>query len=124
MSIVTFLFTDIEASTRRWRPPQMPWRVALETHNETLRKAADACHVFNYTGDGMCAVFDSPRSAIDAAVAGVKEGSPHVPRRPAPLNRRGHDPRCPPEIQAIGEWLNTLAHKVIQGPRCWPEAAL
>ena len=25
--------------------------------------------VFNYTGDGMCAVFDSPRAAVDAAVA-------------------------------------------------------
>ena len=25
--------------------------------------------VFNYTGDGMCAVFASPRSAVDAAVA-------------------------------------------------------
>ena len=25
--------------------------------------------MFNYTGDGMCAVFASPRSAVDAAVA-------------------------------------------------------
>ena len=33
-------------------------------------------------------------------------------------------PRYPAEIQAIGEWLNTLAHKVIQGLRCLPDAAL
>jgi hypothetical protein len=46
-------------------------RVALETHNEVLRKAIDgrAGQVFNYTGDGMCAVFTSPRSAVDAAIA-------------------------------------------------------
>jgi class 3 adenylate cyclase len=46
-------------------------RTALETHNRMLREAVDANDgkVFNYTGDGMCAVFDSPRSAVDAAVA-------------------------------------------------------
>jgi hypothetical protein len=56
--------------------------VALETHNETLRKAVEvhAGHVFNYTGDGMCAGFDSPRSAVDAAVAGVQEGAQDVSR--------------------------------------------
>ena len=55
-------------------------RIALETHNETLRKAVEvhAGHVFKYTGDGMCAVFDSPRSAVDAAVAGVQEGAQDV----------------------------------------------
>src|SRR6185312_61494 len=46
-------------------------RVALETHNQVLRDAVDANdgRVFNYTGDGMGAVFTSPRSAVDAAVA-------------------------------------------------------
>jgi predicted ATPase len=45
-------------------------RVALETHNGAIRSAVDANDgtVFNYTGDGMCAVFNSPRSAVDAAV--------------------------------------------------------
>ena len=46
-------------------------RTALETHNRVLREAV-AAHdgtVFSYTGDGMCAVFTSPRAAVDAAVA-------------------------------------------------------
>ena len=126
MSVATFLFTDIEGSTRRWEAAPDAMRVALETHNETLRKAVEvhAGHVLNYTGDGMCAVFDSPRSAVDAAVAGIQEGAQDVPGRLAPSNRRGHYPRYPAEIPAMGEWLNTLAHKVIQGPRCSPEAAL
>jgi class 3 adenylate cyclase len=70
MSIVTVLFTDIEGSTRRWEADADAMRVALEAHNKVLREAIDANEgsVFNYTGDGMCAVFASPRSAVDAAV--------------------------------------------------------
>ena len=71
MSVLTFLFTDIEGSTRRWEADAGSMRVALETHNQVLREAVGANdgRVFNYTGDGMCAVFDSPRSAVDAAIA-------------------------------------------------------
>jgi class 3 adenylate cyclase len=69
--ICTFLFTDIEGSTRRWEEDADAMRMALETHNRVLRDAVEANDgkVFNYTGDGMCAVFASPRSAVDAAVA-------------------------------------------------------
>jgi class 3 adenylate cyclase len=67
---VTFLFTDIEGSTRRWEADAEAMRAALETHNQVLRDAVKSHdgHVFNYTGDGMCAVFASPRSAVDAAI--------------------------------------------------------
>ena len=70
MGVLTFLFTDIEGSTRRWEADPDVMRIALEAHNKVLCDAVD-CHngnVFNYTGDGMCAVFDSPRSAVAAAV--------------------------------------------------------
>jgi Adenylate and Guanylate cyclase catalytic domain len=75
MSIVTFLFTDIEGSTRRWEADADVMRVALETHNKLLRGAVEAHdgQVFNYTGDGMCAVFASPRLAVDAAIAAQLE---------------------------------------------------
>ena len=71
LSVLTFLFTDIEGSTRRWEADADAMRVALEAHNQTLREAVEAHdgQVFNYTGDGMCAVFTSPRSAVDAAIA-------------------------------------------------------
>jgi predicted ATPase len=70
MSVLTFLFTDIEGSTRRWEADAEAMRMALEAHNEILRAtvAANDGTVFNYTGDGMCAVFASPRSGVDAAV--------------------------------------------------------
>ncbi len=70
MSVLTFLFTDIEGSTRRWEADADAMRSALETHNQVLREtvAANDGQVFNYTGDGMCAVFASPRSAVNAAI--------------------------------------------------------
>jgi predicted ATPase len=71
MSVLTFVFTDIEGSTRRWEADAAAMQVALETHNQVLRVAVDANdgRVFNYTGDGVCAVFASPRAAVEAAIA-------------------------------------------------------
>jgi predicted ATPase/class 3 adenylate cyclase len=69
--VVTFLFTDIEGSTRRWEADAEGMRAALAAHDEVLRGAI-AAHgggLFKHTGDGVCAVFASPRSAVDAAVA-------------------------------------------------------
>jgi predicted ATPase/class 3 adenylate cyclase len=69
--VLTFLFTDIEGSTRRWEADADAMRAALDAHNDVLRDAVAAHdgHVFTYTGDGMCAVFASPRQAVDAAIA-------------------------------------------------------
>jgi predicted ATPase/class 3 adenylate cyclase len=69
--VVTFLFTDVEGSTRRWEADAEGMRVALAAHDEVLRGAV-AAHggwLFKHTGDGVCAAFASPRSAVDAAVA-------------------------------------------------------
>ena len=69
--VVTFLFTDVEGSTRRWEADADAMRAALAAHDEVLRAAIEAhggC-LFKHTGDGVCAAFASPRSAVDAAVA-------------------------------------------------------
>src|SRR6516225_5883073 len=46
-------------------------RAALAAHDEVLRGAIEAHSgfMFKHTGDGVCAAFASPRSAVDAAVA-------------------------------------------------------
>jgi predicted ATPase/class 3 adenylate cyclase len=69
--VVTFLFTDVEGSTRRWEADAEGMRAALAAHDEVLRKAIEAHGgwAFKHTGDGVCAAFASPRSAVDAAVA-------------------------------------------------------
>jgi predicted ATPase len=73
--VVTFLFTDVEGSTRRWEADAEGMRVALAAHDEVLCKAIEAHGgwLFKHTGDGVCAAFASPRSAVDAAVAAQRE---------------------------------------------------
>jgi hypothetical protein len=68
---VTFLFTDIEGSTRRWESDADAMRAALLAHDEVLRSAIEAHggYLFSRTGDGVVAAFASPRSAVDAAIA-------------------------------------------------------
>ena len=69
--VVTFLFTDIEGSTRRWRGRPRRDARALAVHDEALRQtvAGHGGSLFKHTGDGVCAAFGSPRAAVDAAVA-------------------------------------------------------
>jgi predicted ATPase len=67
---VTFLFTDVEGSTRRWEKDADLMRKALAAHDEVLRSTVEehGGWLFKHTGDGVCAAFASPRSAVDAAV--------------------------------------------------------
>jgi predicted ATPase len=68
--VVTFLFTDVEGSTRRWEADAEGMRIALAAHDEVLRESIETHggSLFKHTGDGVCAAFASPRSAVDAAV--------------------------------------------------------
>jgi len=68
--VVTFLFTDVEGSTRRWEKDADAMRAALSAHDEVLRQVIEAHggFMFKHTGDGVCAAFGSPKAAVDAAV--------------------------------------------------------
>src|SRR4029453_5548098 len=67
--VVTFLFTDIEGSTRRWESDPDAMRGALAAHDEVLRNAIEGRGgwLFKNTGDGVCAAFGSPHAAVEAA---------------------------------------------------------
>ena len=69
--VVTFLFTDVEGSTRRWEADAESMRAALVMHDDVLRDAIAAHEgfLFSHTGDGVVAAFASPKAAVDAAVA-------------------------------------------------------
>jgi predicted ATPase/class 3 adenylate cyclase len=68
--VVTFLFTDVEGSTRRWETNAEAMKAALAAHDDVLRAAIESHGgwLFKHTGDGVCAAFALPRSAVDAAV--------------------------------------------------------
>src|SRR5215471_16991512 len=69
---VTFLFTDVEGSTRLWQEDEAAMRAALAHHDEILRSAIGGHGgvVFSTMGDGMAAAFanasDAVRAALDA----------------------------------------------------------
>jgi predicted ATPase/class 3 adenylate cyclase len=69
--IVTFLFTDIEGSTRLWERDRAAMTRAARRH-DALLGAAIAAHqgvLFKHVGDAVQAAFASPAQAVDAAVA-------------------------------------------------------
>ncbi len=68
---VTFLFTDIEGSTRLLRALGPSYRELLEAHDALIRKemtAAGGVEVSN-EGDAFFMVFESARDAVSASVA-------------------------------------------------------
>jgi predicted ATPase/class 3 adenylate cyclase len=66
---VTFLFTDLEGSTRLWEQHPDAMHGALARHDEILRSSVDAHDgvVVKTTGDGFHAVFASAQDAVAAA---------------------------------------------------------
>jgi class 3 adenylate cyclase len=68
--VVTFLFTDIEGSTRRWEADANAMRAALLVHDQVLRSSIEAYDgfLFSHTGDGVVAAFASPSSRRVAAL--------------------------------------------------------
>ena len=65
----TFLFTDIEGSTRLWDLHPQAMKKALSDHDEITRKVVDAHGgtVFKHTGDGALAVFGAAGDALAGA---------------------------------------------------------
>ncbi|MGI9649374.1 MAG: adenylate/guanylate cyclase domain-containing protein [Acidimicrobiia bacterium] len=68
---VTFLFTDVEASTRRWEEHPTEMKDAMARHDGIVRGAIESNggSVFTTAGDEFCAAFSSPTGALDAALA-------------------------------------------------------
>jgi predicted ATPase/class 3 adenylate cyclase len=70
-AITTYLFTDIEGSTRLWEQEPERMRGALARHDAITRKAVESAGgtVVKMTGDGVHATFDDPLRAVNAALA-------------------------------------------------------
>src|SRR5437763_16505374 len=86
---VTFLFTDIEGSTRLWEAAPKAMRQALARHDSLLRDVLERSggRVFKSTGDGFCAVFAAAAQAVLAALAAQRALQPGVPPHHAPALR-------------------------------------
>jgi predicted ATPase/class 3 adenylate cyclase len=67
---VTFLFTDIEGSTRLWELSESSMRAALIRHDAILNEVISRFNgaVFKTVGDAFCAAFSTAPEALFAAV--------------------------------------------------------
>ncbi len=70
-SLVTFLFTDVEGSTRMWEDHPDVMDVALVRHDKLLRRAVEdgGGVVFKTVGDAFCAAFATTSGCVGAAAA-------------------------------------------------------
>jgi predicted ATPase/class 3 adenylate cyclase/Tfp pilus assembly protein PilF len=77
---VTFLFTDIEGSTRLWETQHAAMQQALAHHDEILRDAIEANdgYVVKTTGDGAHAAFAISADAIAACLAAQRALKAHA----------------------------------------------
>jgi predicted ATPase/class 3 adenylate cyclase len=67
---VTFLFTDIEGSTKMWESHPQAMHGALLRHDVILRKATHehGGYVFKTVGDAFCCAFPTAPDALEAAL--------------------------------------------------------
>ncbi len=72
---VTFLFTDIEGSSRLWEANAAAMGPALALHDRILRTAVLTHRgvVFKTVGDAFCAVFNEAPDAVAAATAAQRQ---------------------------------------------------
>lgn len=68
---ITFLFTDVEKSTRLWEEQPEGMRSALARHDALLRQAIEqhGGYVFKTIGDAFCAAFATAPDAVSTALA-------------------------------------------------------
>jgi predicted ATPase/class 3 adenylate cyclase len=68
---VTFLFTDLEGSTRLWDQHPEAMRAAVARHDQLLQEAFERNrgHVFKTVGDAFCVAFGAAPDALAAALA-------------------------------------------------------
>ncbi len=81
---LTFLFTDLEGSTRTWERAPEAMHQWLAMHDRIVADAitANRGRVFKHTGDGLCAVFasaaDAARAACDIQLHLAAAGQPAI----------------------------------------------
>ena len=70
MPVYTFLFSDIQGSTRLWEAFPSVMDGVVSRHDELVHGAVRECggEVYKHTGDGMGAAFPAPSAALEAAL--------------------------------------------------------
>lgn len=117
---VTFMFTDIEGSTRRWEADRSAMQEAMRMHDEILKRTIETVEgwIFRNVGDGVCATFPSPGAAVRASfqiqlALAQQDWAPFDPLKvrialhTSRAIRHGHDDDMSPELILCARLLST-----------------
>ncbi|MCC7188609.1 MAG: adenylate/guanylate cyclase domain-containing protein, partial [Anaerolineales bacterium] len=91
---VTFLFTDIEGSTKLWEKFPEAMKSALAKHDAILKEAVESNRgqIVKTTGDGIHAVFSTAIDAINAAITSQHQLNSLILSSQLPItNNQSHD---------------------------------
>ena len=92
---VTFLFTDVEGSTRLWVAEQRGMSASLAVHDTIVRTAIESMggYVFSTAGDSFAAAFNRASDAVAAARKAQAELEARTLARPDAAGANGAAPR-------------------------------
>ena len=109
---VTFLFTDLEDSTRLRETHPEAMRPALARHDAILRNAVAAHdgHIVKGTGDGLHAVFATAHGALSSAVDMQRELSAEPFGETGPLRVRMGVHTCEAELRG-GDYFGSEVNR-------------
>lgn len=114
--ILTFLFTDIEGSTRLWENYPEAMQASLARHDEILRGSIEGrgAYVFKTVGDAFCCAFATHGRSQTVLAHGIGVGGTEQgrPRAGGAVLRRKRSPKPPKE-----GCLGARAHSVGPGDR-------
>lgn len=112
---VTFLFTDIEGSTRLAQEHPDRWEALRARHHAILQSAMDACngYVFQIIGDAFCVAFHTASDAVRAAVKSqIDLGAENWGNLPIAVRMGIHTGQA--QLQEAGDYHGYLAMSRVQ----------
>jgi len=112
---VTFLFTDIEGSTKLARTFPETWETARAWHHTILRQAIESNngYVFQIIGDAFCATFHKAGEALKTAVK-AQQGLQNEDWEDTPIKVRMGIHTGEAEVQEDGQYEGYLALSQVQ----------
>ncbi|HNO32211.1 MAG TPA: adenylate/guanylate cyclase domain-containing protein, partial [Anaerolineales bacterium] len=112
---VTFLFTDIEGSTKLAREYPDKWESLRKRHHEILQAAMGTHngYVFQIIGDAFCVAFHTARDAVNAAMeAQSKLRTEDWDAAPIKVRMGVHTGEA--ELQEAGDYRGYLSMSCVQ----------
>jgi predicted ATPase/class 3 adenylate cyclase len=112
--MVSFLFTDIEGSTRLWERDATTMRSALERHNAILTTAirAHGGYHFKTIGDAFQAAFVDPTAAAAASIGAQRALAAEPWPETGPMRVRMALHRGPAEPLPTGDYLAPVLNRL------------